>query len=41
MWAKEGLGRRVVVNESTDGAVERCCRVVALSMRRVKLGMFR
>ena len=39
--AEEGRRRRAVVSESTDRALGGCCRVVALIMTRVKLGMFR
>ena len=34
----DGMG---VMSESTDTGVGRCCGVVALTIRRVKLGMFR
>ena len=36
--ASDGGG---VMSESTDTGVGRCCGVVALTIRRVKLGMFR
>ena len=41
MWANQELDGMGVMSESTDTGVGRCRGVVALIMRRVKLGMFR